>query len=115
MHNSPGRRGRKAPAGGTWRNWAGNVTATPARWATPRTEAEISASVNDAAAAGLRVRALGSGHSFTPAAATDGLALDLSGWTGIVAADTRTGVVTVRSGMTLRALVAALDGLGLAM
>jgi len=91
------------------------VTATPARWAQPRTEAEISAAISDAAAAGLRVRALGSGHSFTPAAATDGLALDLSGWTGIVAADTRTGLVTVRSGTTLRALNAALDGLGLAM
>jgi len=115
MHYSPRRRGHQAPAGGTWRNWAGNVTATPARWAAPRTEAEISAAVDDAAAAGLRVRALGSGHSFTPAAATDGLALDLSGWTGIVAADTRTGVVTVRSGTTLRALGAALDGLGLAM
>src|SRR5580658_8926548 len=115
MHNSPGRRGRQAPAGGTWRNWAGNVTATPARWATPRTEAEISASVNDAAGAGLQLRALGSGHSFTPAAATDGLALDLSGWAGIIAADTRSGLVTVRSGTTLRALNAGLAPLGLAL
>jgi L-gulono-1,4-lactone dehydrogenase len=115
MRNSPGRRGRTVPPGGPWRNWAGTATATPARWGRPRSEAEISAAVKDAAAAGLRVRALGSGHSFTPAAATDGLALDLSGWTGIVAADTRTGMVTVRSGTTLRALVAALDGLGLAM
>ncbi|HEY6297212.1 MAG TPA: FAD-binding protein, partial [Streptosporangiaceae bacterium] len=60
------------------------MTATPARWAAPRTEAEISDAVTAAAADGLRVRALGSGHSFTAAAATDGLALDLSGWTGIV-------------------------------
>src|SRR5580658_10801526 len=117
MQSSLGRRGHQAPAlaGGTWRNWAGNVTATPARWATPRTEAEISASVNDAAGAGLQLRALGSGHSFTPAAATDGLALDLSGWTGIIAADTRTGLVTVRSGTTLRALNAGLAPLGLAL
>jgi len=43
------------------------------------------------------------------------VALDLSLWTGIVAADTRTGLVTVRSGTTLRALHAALGGLGLAM
>jgi len=72
---------------GQWRNWAGTVTATPARWAQPRSEAEIAAAVKDATAAGLQVRALGSGHSFTPAAATDGLALDLSLWTGITAAD----------------------------
>jgi len=106
----------KQPAGaGQWRNWAGTATATPARWAQPRNEAEISAAVKGAAAAGLQVRALGSGHSFTPAAATAGLALDLSLWTGITAADTRTGLVTVRSGTTLRALNAALAELGLAM
>jgi FAD-linked oxidoreductase len=98
-----------------WRNWAGTATATPARWCRPRTEAEISAAVKDAASAGLTVRALGSGHSFTAAAATSGVALDLSGWTGIIAADTRTGLVTARSGTTLRALGAELAGLGLAM
>jgi len=106
----------KQPAGsGQWRNWAGTATATPARWAQPRTEAEISAAVKDAAAAGLQVRALGSGHSFTPAAATAGLALDLSLWTGITAADTQTGLVTVRSGTTLRALNAAAAEFGLAL
>jgi FAD-linked oxidoreductase len=98
-----------------WRNWAGTAKATPARWCRPRSEAEISAAVKDAASAGLRVRALGSGHSFTAAAATSGVALDLSQWTGITAADTRTGLVTVRSGTTLRSLNAELAGLGLAM
>jgi L-gulono-1,4-lactone dehydrogenase len=100
---------------GEWRNWAGTVTATPARWAQPRTEAEISAAVKEAAVAGLQVRALGSGHSFTPVAATRGLALDLSLWTGVTAADTRTGLVAVRSGTTLRALSAALAEIGLAL
>jgi FAD-linked oxidoreductase len=100
---------------GEWRNWAGTATATPARWAQPRNEAEVSAAVKAAAAAGLPVRALGSGHSFTPAAATRGLALDLSRWTGVTAADTQTGLVTVRSGTTLRALNAALAEFGLAL
>ncbi len=98
-----------------WRNWAGTATAAPARWCRPRSEAEIAAAVKDAAAAGLTVRALGSGHSFTAVAATSGVALDLSGWTGITAADTRTGLVTARSGTPLRALNAELSGLGLAM
>src|ERR1700719_1117049 len=106
----------KQPAGpGEWRNWAGTATARPARRAQPKTEAEISAAVKDAAAAGLPVRALGSGHSFIPAAATTGLALDLSLWTGVTAADTRTGLVTVRAGTTLRALNAALAEFGLAL
>jgi FAD-linked oxidoreductase len=106
---------KASPDPRVWRNWAGTATATPARWCLPRSEAEISAAVKDAAAAGLTVRALGSGHSFTAAAATSGAALDLSLWTGIVAADTRTGLVTVRSGTTLRALNAELAGLGLAL
>ncbi len=106
----PGSAGPRA-----WRNWAGTATATPARWCQPRTADEISAAVKDAVVAGLQVRALGSGHSFTAAAATTGVALDLSRWTGITAADTRTGVITVRSGTTLRALSAELGGLGLAM
>jgi FAD/FMN-containing dehydrogenase len=89
--------------------------AVPVRWCQPRTEAEISVAVKDAAADGLPVRALGSGHSFTSAAATAGVALDLSRWTGITAADTQTGLVTVRSGTTLRTLNAELGGLGLAM
>jgi len=106
--------GRSAGArdGREWRNWAGTASATPARWCRPRSAGEIAAAVKDAAAAGLT---LGSGHSFTAIAATDGVAVDLSQWTGIVAADTRTGLVTVRSGTTLRALNGALDGLGLAM
>jgi FAD-linked oxidoreductase len=98
-----------------WRNWAGTATAKPARWCQPRTEAGISAVIKDAAADGLPVRALGRGHSFTTIAATAGVALDLSGWTGVTAADTRSGLVTVRSGTTLRALNAELDGLGLAL
>ena len=99
----------------TWRNWAGTVSATPARWVRPVSVEEISAAVKSAASSGLTVRALGSGHSFTPAAACHGVALDLTSWTGVAAASAATGQVTVRSGTTIRALNRALDGLGLAM
>jgi FAD-linked oxidoreductase len=98
-----------------WRNWAGTASATPARWYRPASVDEISAAVKTAASAGLNVRALGSGHSFTAIAACDGAVLDLSRWTGVVASDPASGVVTVRSGTTIRALNTALDGLGLAM
>jgi len=99
----------------TWQNWAGTATADPARRYWPRSSEEIADAIKAAATAGLTVRALGSGHSFTPAAATSGAALDLSGWTGIVGADLASGFVTVRSGTTIRELNAALDALGLAM
>jgi FAD-linked oxidoreductase len=98
-----------------WQNWAGTAKATPARRYWPRTAEAIADAVRDAAMAGLAVRALGSGHSFTSAAATDGAAIDLSSWTGVVAVDASTGLVTVRSGTTLRDLNVALDALGLAL
>jgi FAD-linked oxidoreductase len=99
----------------TWQNWAGTASAHPARRSWPRSAEEIGHAVTAAAKDGLTVRALGSGHSFTPAAATSGVALDLSGWTGVVTADLDSGLVTVRSGTTIKELNATLDTLGLAM
>jgi FAD-linked oxidoreductase len=99
----------------TWQNWSGTASADPVRRYWPRSTEEIADAVTAAAKEGLTVRALGSGHSFTAAAATSGAALDLSGWTGIVAADLESGLVTVRSGTTFRELNAALDALGLAL
>jgi FAD-linked oxidoreductase len=103
----------------TWRNWAGTATSTPARWVRPSGVDAIRAAVKDAERDGLTVRAVGSGHSFTSIAATDGVALDLSDWQGIAgverAADGDAGLVTVRGGTTLRRLNAELDLLGLAM
>jgi len=112
------RRPRWSPAGrnsGTWHNWAGNVTVSPVRRLRPGSAAEIAGAVTAAGRDGLTVRAVGTGHSFTPVAAAPGVLLDLSGWTGVVAADTRTGLVTVRSGTRLRDLNADLDQLGLAL
>ena len=54
----------------TWHNWAGTASADPARRYWPRSTEEIAEAVKDAAGSGLTVRALGGGHSFTPAAAT---------------------------------------------
>ncbi len=99
----------------TWQNWAGTASASPARRCWPRSTEEIADAITSAARDGLTVRALGSGHSFTPAAVTSGAALDLSGWNGIVSADLASGLVTVRSGTTIRELNAALGALGLAM
>jgi len=99
----------------TWQNWAGTASADPVRRYWPRSVEEIADAIKAAAGAGLTVRALGSGHSFTSAAATAGAALDLSGWTGVVAADIPSGLVVVRSGTTIRELNRTLDSVGLAM
>jgi FAD-linked oxidoreductase len=99
----------------TWQNWAGTASADPARRSWPRSTEEIGQAITAAAKDGLTVRALGSGHSFTPAAATSGVALDLSGWAGVITADLDSGLVTVRSGTTIKELNATLGTLGLAM
>lgn len=104
-----------AAANLAWRNWAGTESAVATDVVRPRDLAEICKAVTGAAESGQTIRARGSGHSFTAAAAAHGVAVDLSAWTGITAADVATGLVTVRSGTTIRALNVALDRLGLAM
>ncbi len=64
---------------------------------------------------GLRVKMVGSGHSFTPIAVTDGVLLDPSGLTGILAHDPVTMTVEVAAGTPLHALNTALDTLGLSL
>ena len=56
-----------------WRNWSGSVEAKPAALAHPRTLKELQGLVRQAA----KVRVVGSGHSFMPLCATDGLLLSL--------------------------------------
>lgn len=100
---------------GTWRNWSATVTAAPTRTARPRDAGEAAAVVNAAARDGQTVRPLGSGHSFTGIGAPTGVAIDLGALTGILRADRRTGLVTVRAGTPLRQLNTELAELGLAM
>ncbi|MBB3662641.1 FAD-linked oxidoreductase [Prauserella sediminis] len=99
----------------TWTNWAGTATSSPQRLHRPRNLDEITAAVRQTADAGMRMRPLGSGHSFTGVAATDSVALDLTEWAGVLDADRDTGLVTVRSGTTLRRLNTELARVGLAM
>ena len=95
-----------------WRNWAGTEAAVATEVVRPRDVEELSTAV---AGAKRTVRARGSGHSFTAVGAAHDRALDLSEWTGVVSSDEATGLVTVRSGTTLRALNVELDRLGRAM
>jgi L-gulono-1,4-lactone dehydrogenase len=97
----------------TWHNWAGNQRATPRRVVTPRSTDEVVAAVRGAA--GLTVRMVGTGHSFTGAAATEGVLLLPAGLTGLRSVDTANGLVTAEAGMTLRAFNKHLARSGLAL
>lgn len=98
----------------SWSNWAGNVTDSAAVLS-PRTQDELVEMVHSSAAAGRRIRPVGSGHSFTPIAQAGDTRLSLRHLSGIVAADQATGRVRVLAGTPLRVLNRALDLLGLAM
>ncbi|PVU83328.1 FAD-linked oxidoreductase [Cellulomonas sp. WB94] len=101
---------------GVWHNWARTETATPARVAHPRDLDELAATVRGAD--GLRVRAVGAGHSFTGAAVTDGVQVHLDAISGIERVTPQPGGtahVTVGAGTRLSDLNVALAARGLAM
>ncbi|MEU6538607.1 D-arabinono-1,4-lactone oxidase [Streptomyces sp. NPDC047000] len=100
---------------GTWRNWAGTVGARPAREVEPASVEELAAAVRKAAEDGLKVKAVGSGHSFTAIAATDGVMIRPQLLTGIRHIDRAAGTVTVEAGTPLRRLNAALAREGLSL
>ncbi|WP_213451534.1 D-arabinono-1,4-lactone oxidase [Rhizomonospora bruguierae] len=99
---------------GSWTNWAGNqrAAAEPLR---PATVDEVVAAVRAAAGAGRPVKAVGSGHSFTPAAVTEGVLLDLSRLATPVRVQRASRLVTVPAGMSLRDLNDLLHRHGLAL
>ncbi|MFF3650504.1 D-arabinono-1,4-lactone oxidase [Streptomyces sp. NPDC002181] len=98
-----------------WHNWAGTVTATPARVVTPVSVGELQEAVRRAAEDGLKVKAVGTGHSFTAAAATDGVLVRPQALAGIREIDRAAGTVTVAAGTVLKDLNVALAREGLSL
>ncbi|WP_405963110.1 FAD-binding protein [Streptomyces sp. NBC_00723] len=100
---------------GTWRNWGGNVAARPAREVTPASVDELAEAVRRAAEDGLKVKAVGTGHSFTSIAATDGVLIRPQLLTGIRNIDRDNMTVTVEAGTPLKRLNLALAREGLSL
>jgi L-gulono-1,4-lactone dehydrogenase len=96
-----------------WRNWGRSESVTPVERRRPESTDDVVAAVRAARDLGLRVKAVGAGHSFTGIAVAPGIQLDVSGLTGVRAVDgTR---VTLGAGTVLRDLPRMLDPLGLAL
>ncbi|MFJ4622848.1 D-arabinono-1,4-lactone oxidase [Streptomyces sp. NPDC088812] len=100
---------------GTWRNWGGTVVARPAREVVPASADELAAVVRRAAEDGLKVKAVGTGHSFTSIAATDGVLIRPHLLTGIRDVDRENMTVTVEAGTPLKRLNLALAREGLSL
>ncbi|MFE0701038.1 D-arabinono-1,4-lactone oxidase [Streptomyces sp. NPDC058872] len=98
-----------------WRNWAGNEEARPRRVLRPASTEEVAAAVKDATRSGLRVKAVGAGHSFSAVAVAPDVQLRPDRLDGVSSIDPRTGLVTVGAGMPLWKLTPLLAAQGLAM
>ncbi|GEB50017.1 FAD-linked oxidoreductase [Streptomyces cacaoi] len=91
------------------------MTASPVRTVAPSTTEGLAEVVRRAAADGLRVKAAGTGHSFTAAAVTDGVLIRPDRLTGIRSVDRAAGTVTVAAGTPLKELNTALAAQGLSL
>ncbi|HEY2049889.1 MAG TPA: D-arabinono-1,4-lactone oxidase [Caulobacteraceae bacterium] len=94
-----------------WRNWSGSVEARPAAIAHPRTLKELRALVREAG----NVRVTGSGHSFMPLCATDGLLLSLEHMEGEVEVSPDYDYAWVPAGMPIHRLTSTLWEWGLSL
>ncbi|NEM06321.1 D-arabinono-1,4-lactone oxidase [Geodermatophilus normandii] len=99
---------------GTWRNWAGDQRAAGLTVVAPAGTEAIAAEVRAAAAAGRRVTALGSGHSFNGIGRPEDVAVALHRHAGLAGVDDD-GLVTVQAGMPLHRLNAELAVRGWAL
>ncbi|QLL05105.1 D-arabinono-1,4-lactone oxidase [Mycobacterium vicinigordonae] len=91
-----------------WVNWAGDQVCAPSAIERPASEAELVDAVARAARNGQRVRAVGTGHSFTDCACTDGVMVDMTGLQRILDVDSANGLATVEGGAKLHTLLAQL-------
>ncbi|GIT80570.1 FAD-linked oxidoreductase [Leifsonia sp. LS1] len=100
---------------GVWRNWGRSESIRPQRIERPANAEAVQRAVAAAAKQGMRVKAIGAGHSFTAISAAPGVLLDLEDVNGIVDVDLERGRVTLAAGTHLHRLPALLRPHGLAL
>lgn len=98
-----------------WRNWSREQRCRPFEIARPRTREGMIRTVVDAAEAGRGVKVVGSGHSFSETALTDGTMLEIGLVDRILDIDRVQGLVKVEAGIVLGDLNRRLHGEGIAL
>lgn len=98
-----------------WSNWSRLQSCAPRDFVKVSGVGHLSEVVGKAGAEGRQVTTVGSGHSFTPAALSDDLLLDITAIAGVISVDRESGLVEVGAGTILADLNRELDRLGLAM
>lgn len=85
-------------SGDRWSNWSGSVVCKPKRILTPQDEVELAAAVR-CADGGVRVA--GTGMSSSPLCETDGLMVDMSGFSGLNGFDFDAPTATMGAGVPM--------------
>jgi hypothetical protein len=107
----------------TWRNHLGNQSVDPLRIYTPRSIDDVVAIVRAAEEAGVTTRAVGSGHSWSDVALTDGFLIKTNGLARVPTTEPEflapawqgRSVVRAEAGIRIKELNRHLDGVGLAL
>ena len=103
------------PRNAKWSNWAGNQHVDGVSLFAPRSEEELQQVVQFANSNNIRVKAVGSGHSFTAIALAEGVLIDLTNYDAVIAIDKNANTVMVQSGIQLSKLNLFLHSNGMAM
>ena len=84
-----------------WSNWSRLQSCDPRDFVKVSGVGHLSEVVGMAGAEGRQVTTVGSGHSFTPAALSEDLLLDITSIAGVISVDRESGLVEVGAGTIL--------------
>lgn len=102
-------------SGGVWQNWGRSASVRPQYVEYPASVGAVQRAVQSAARRGLKVKAVGAGHSFTGIAVAPGVLLDLRDLSGVVEVDRARARVRLYAGTRLHQIPRLLAPYGLAM
>jgi FAD-linked oxidoreductase len=97
---------------GKWSNWSGGVKCRPKTVVAPTNEIDLAGAIRSAEGP---VRAPGSGHSFTPVSASDGMLVDLAAFSGLKSISLDPPAATILAATPLWAIGPPLYTKGLAL
>ena len=96
-----------------WSNWAGNQRCRPIDCLSVAFESQIVEAVSRARASRVKLKAVGSGHSFTDIACTQGAMLETSGLAGVIDHSHNPPRASIAAGTTIEVAAETLWGIGL--
>ncbi len=99
----------------TWNNWVGYEETTPEQKLTPKSVEELQEIIKTASQNGKRIRVTGAGHSFSPVAKPEEIAISLHHMRGLVSVDKDNMEVVIKAGTYLHEIGPALLEHGLAI